>query len=87
MPVGVMMNIARLIAMIGTVAATAYNVLALVSVGTGGAWALAVLSMVLPAALWWLALRRRDSKTADGLMVSSLSIAIALMFVIDFLVR
>jgi hypothetical protein len=81
------MSIVRLIAMIGTVAATIYNVMALVSVGTRGAWALAVLSMVLPAALWWLALRRRDSKAADALVISSVSVAIALMFVVDFLVR
>jgi hypothetical protein len=87
MPVGIVMNVVRLVTMIGTVAATVYNVLALLSVGTRGAWAMAVVSVALPAALWGLALRRRDSKVADALMVSSISIAIALMFVIDFLVR
>lgn len=84
MPMGIVMKTPHIVATAGTIAATIYNVSTLVSFGPGGTWAMLAISVVLPAALWWIAWQRRNSKAADAFMVASLLVAIGLMFVIDF---
>jgi hypothetical protein len=75
------------LAVVGTVAATAWAVQASLSIPSATARAmLAVVSIAVPLTIWWLAhrLRAHGSPKADTLMVWALCAAITMGSIVDF---